>query len=76
MNPRPKKVSYKSPYQLIITFNNNEVKVFNLDSYLNYPVYKPLQNESFCAKAMVKYDTVVWDDDIDVDPDRLYLESK
>lgn len=76
MNPRAKNVSYQSPYHLIITFTNGEIKKFNLQPYLNYPVYNDLKNESYCSKATVQNGTVVWSEEIDIDPDILYLESK
>lgn len=76
MNPRAKNILYKSPYNLIVTFTNGEVKKFDLQPYLNYPVYKELKDESYCSKAIVQNGTVVWDNEIDIDPDRLYLESK
>ena len=75
MNPRAKNILYKSPYNLIVTFTNGEVKIFDLQPYLDYPVYKELKNESYCSKATVENGTVVWNDEIDIDPDRLYLES-
>jgi Protein of unknown function (DUF2442) len=76
MNPRAKNISYKSPYKFIVTFTNGEIKKFDVKPYLNYPVYEELKNESFCSKATVQNGTVVWNDEIDIDPDRLYLESK
>ncbi|MGI8637898.1 MAG: DUF2442 domain-containing protein [Segetibacter sp.] len=76
MNPRATKVEYKSPYKLLITFKTGQVKCFDLQPYLHYPIYQPLQDESVCIKAKIKYGTVVWDDEIDLDPDRLFLESK
>ncbi len=76
MNPGAKNVSYQSPYHLIITFTNGEIKKFNLQPYLNYPVYNDLKNESYCSKATVQNGTVVWSEEIDIDPDILYLESK
>lgn len=75
MNPRAKNITYKSPYQLIVTFSNDEVKLFDLRPYLNFPVYKELKDEAFCSKATVKNGIVVWNDEIDLDPDTLYLES-
>ena len=75
MNPRAKNITYKSPYSLIVTFTNNEVKKFNLLPYLRYLVYEKLKNESFCRKVSIQNGTVVWNDEIDLDPDRLYLES-
>lgn len=76
MNPRAKNVLYKSPYNLIVTFTSGEVKNFNLQPYLNYPVYQNLKDESYCSKAVVQNGTVIWSEEIDIDPDRLYLESK
>jgi hypothetical protein len=75
MNPRIIDVQYQSPYTLILAFNNNEVKEFEYSSYLNFPVYEALQDENFSKKAKVFNGTVIWDDDIDFDPDTLYLES-
>ena len=76
MNPRAKNVEYENPYKLIITFTNGEVKLFDLQPYLAYPVYEPLKDKLLCRNAEVKYGTIVWNDEIDIDPDRLYLESK
>jgi hypothetical protein len=76
MNPRIKEVEYKIKHKLVLTFENGEVKEFNLAPYLHYPVFEILQDESFCRKASVFNGTVTWDDTIDFDPDTLYLESK
>ena len=76
MNPRLKEVNYKSKFKLILTFENDEVKEFDLSPYLHYPVFEPLSDESFCDKAKIFNGTVAWDDTIDFDPDTLYLESK
>lgn len=76
MNPRVSIVQYQNPYKLILTFTNNEVKEFDFSSYLNYPVYSALKDEAFCNRAKVFNGTVAWDENIDFDPDTLYLESK
>jgi hypothetical protein len=76
MNPRIKKVQYKSPYKLILLFDNEELKEFDMSPYLSYPVFKVLKDESFCRKAKVFNGTVIWNDELDFDPDTLYLESK
>ncbi len=76
MNPRVKEVVYESPYKLVVTFLNDEVKLFDIQPYLQYQVYELLKDESICKKAFVQHGTVVWNDEIDMDPDRLYLESK
>ena len=76
MNPRAKNILYKSPYNLIVTFTNGEVKKFDMRPFLDYPVYEDLKNETYFSKARVQHGTVVWDEEIDIDPDRLYLESE
>lgn len=75
MHPKPINIKYKSPYKFIITFDNREKRIFDIQPYLHYPVYEALQNESFCSKAKIQDGLVVWNEDIDIDPDRLYLES-
>lgn len=76
MNPRVEAVKYESPYKLIISFTNKEMKEFDIQPYLIYPIYEDLKNERFCSMAKLLNGTVCWNDDIDFDPDRLYLESK
>ena len=75
MNPRAIDVKFKKPFSLVITFINNEVKEFNLIPYLNYPVYEKLQDEAYCRKATVLGWIIVWDEETDLDPDTVYLES-
>ena len=76
MDPSVIEVKYESRYKLLLTFSNNEVRKFDFSSYLDYPVYTALTDESFCRKAKVFNGTVAWNDEIDFDYDTLYLESK
>ena len=75
MNPRVSKVEYKDGYQLLLTFTNKEVKQFDLRSYLHFPVYAPLLDETFCRKVKAYDGIVQWNEYIDFDPDTLYLDS-
>lgn len=76
MNPRAIIVEYVSPHKLFIIFSNRQRKLFDLKPYLHYPVYRVLEDERFCCQAFIKQGTVAWNDEIDFDPDLLYLESK
>ena len=75
MSPKVKAVKYRKGYFLDIVFVNNEEKTFDLKPYLSFPVYEKLRDESYCARAKVQDGVVVWDEETDIDPDRLYLES-
>jgi len=76
MNPRVTAVRYQSPYKLIVTFTNREIKEFDFSDYLDYPVFQILKDESYSQRAKVFNGTVMWDESVDFDPDTLYLESR
>jgi hypothetical protein len=76
MNPRVTKVKCVDNHLLEVTFANDEIKLFDVAPYLNYPVFKVLQDESFFKKARVVLGTVAWNEAVDFDPDTLYLEGK
>jgi hypothetical protein len=75
MNPRVQHVQCKDKSHLIVTFNNGEVKLFDTSPYFEYPVFEPLKDLSFFRRAHVVQGTVAWDDDVDFDPDTLYLDG-
>lgn len=62
-------------YKLHITFDNGEEKVLDMKPYLDYPIFQALRDVSFFLKARVAFGTVVWSDDVDIDPEILYDES-
>lgn len=75
MNPKASWVNYSSPHLLFVELANGETKRFDLTPYLDFPVYQKLRGETVCAKVKVENGVVVWDDETDLDPDLLYLES-
>ena len=72
MNPRPIAVKTLDDYKILITFANNELRVFDMASRLNKPLYQKLRNKSFFSLAKADGMTVYWDDDVDICPDVLY----
>ena len=75
MNPRVKKVVVEKDFKLVITFTNGEEKVFDVTPYLEIGVFKSLKNIAMYSTAHAEYGTVVWQNNVDFDPDTLYLES-
>ena len=76
MNPRVLAFEYKGNHKLKLRFTNDEVKLFDLSPYLEYQIYQPLKNEALCKTVKTFNGTIRWNDEIDFDPDTLYLESK
>ena len=71
--PRVAEVEVQPEFVLLLTFNNGEKKTFGVRPLLTQPVYKPLC--SVFDSARVDYGTVVWPGDIDISPDKLYLQG-
>ncbi len=76
MNPRVKKVTALENYTLEIEFDNGEKGHFSVLPYLDYPVYQILKDHSVFSRAKASMGLVNWDGEIDIDPDRLYLECR
>ncbi len=73
--PRPTSVAATEDYTLRITFNNGETRLFNATPYLAYPAFEALKAISLFMQARVEHNTVVWNEEVDMAPENLYLES-
>jgi hypothetical protein len=73
--PRPTTVVAAEDYTLRITFNNGETRLFNATPYLAYPAIEALKAIGLFMQARVAYNTVVWNEEVDIAPENLYLES-
>ncbi|HBX52094.1 MAG: hypothetical protein A2275_04690 [Bacteroidetes bacterium RIFOXYA12_FULL_35_11] len=76
MNPRVTNVKPQHDYTLSITFNNGEVKYFDVKPYLGIGIFKELQNLSLFNSVKPLLGSIKWDNGVDLCPDTLYLESK
>ena len=63
-------------YQILITFNNKEQRIFDVAPYLSDDFFKPLRNPSVFKTVKVNSLTVEWASGIDICPDELYYNSK
>ena len=63
-------------YQLELTFETNEVKIFDMKPYLELGVFKALKDEPFFQKVRVSFGSVAWPNGIDLDPEVLYEDGK
>lgn len=70
-----KDVKAISGYKLLLTFENGEVKVFDMSTYLNKGIFKQLKDEKIFSTVTVRFDTVQWENGADLCPEVLYSES-
>ena len=62
-------------YKLGLKFKNGEEKVFDMMPYLETGIFKELKNETIFKTVRVSFDTVVWANEADIDPETLYKDS-
>ena len=62
-------------YKLLITFDNNEQRIFDLEPYLNDSFFAPLRNPLIFNSVKVNHISVEWPGGIDMCPDELYYNS-
>ena len=75
MNPYVKKVKPIENYCLMLWFDNEEQKIFDLKPYLNKGIFSQLKNVSLFTSARVVAGSVEWANGLDLSYDTLYLES-
>lgn len=73
--PRPIAVKPREDFSLVLTFNNGEVRCFDVTPYLAYPAFEALKASPFFMQAHIAHHTVVWNDDVDIAPESLYIDS-
>jgi len=71
-----KKVKPLNDYNLELTFENNEIKIFDVKPYLDTGLFKTLKDKNFFRMVKVSYDTIEWPNKVDLDPEVLYEKSK
>jgi len=71
-----KKVKPLSNYNLELTFENKEIRIFDIKPYLNTGLFKKLKDEKYFNMVKVSYDTIEWPNGVDLDPEILYKKSK
>lgn len=75
MTPDVVKVKVISPYGIEAEFETGEVRRFDMSPYLDFPAFSALKEYRLFMSARVENGTVVWNDEIDLSPDTLYLRG-
>ena len=73
---RAKSVRALADHKLLVTFTNDEKKVYDFAPLLDMTCYKPLQDKAVFDRAYVDCGVVCWNDgEIDISPDTMYIEG-
>ena len=63
-------------YNLLLTFENGEKRLFDMSPYLNLGIFQELKDEKMFRTVKTNFDTIEWDNEADIDPEILYKDSK
>ncbi len=63
-------------YQLFLTFENGEKRIFDMKPYLDKGIFQELKDRQRFRTVRVSFDSIEWDNQADVDPETLYEKSK
>ena len=76
MSPDIVKAEIYEEYKILITFSNKEKKIFDMDSYLKYPIFKQLNNKDDFKKFSIVDGTIEWECGASLSNDTFYLASE
>lgn len=75
MYPGVKKVEWIPDYKLMLTFENGEVKIFDMSPYLEKGLFRDLKDLKAFSTVKVSFDTIEWANGVDLCPEVLYEKS-
>jgi len=73
--PRVTEVEPQADYQLLLTFNNGEQRIFDVKPYLNIKRYEKLKDQEIFKNVWVSGVYVSWGNNQEIGLDPLYLDS-
>ena len=70
-----KDVKPQDDYQLLLTFANDEVRLFDVSKYLEIGKFQELKEKTLFKSVIVHFDSIEWANKLDLDPELLYNNS-
>lgn len=75
MRPRAIAVKPLDDYRLLVTFGNNEERVFDVKPYLDLKPFEQLKNPALFNTVYIAGLSIEWITGQDICPDELYFNS-
>ncbi len=71
-----KSVKPLAGYRLLLKFENEEERFFDVSPYLEMGQFAELKDVSLFNSVRVSFDSIEWANHLDLDPELLYKKSK
>ena len=69
MYPAVRAVTPNEDYSLSVVLDNGERRLLDMKPYLDFGVFKKLRDYESFKRARVAFDTIEWDEGVDLDPE-------
>ena len=76
MYPAVCEVTSQKDFSLIIVLDNGEKRSLDMKPYLDFGVFKKIRDYEKFKRVRVAFDTIEWDEGVDLDPEFIYAKSK
>ena len=63
-------------YKLILEFDESEKRIFNATPILDFGRFTELKDINKFKKVRISFDTIEWENELDLDPEYLYEKSE
>lgn len=70
-----KEVQATNDHKLILTFENSEKRYLDISQFFNIGRFAELKDINEFKKVHVAFDTIEWENGLDLDPEFLYEKS-
>lgn len=75
LTPIIKNVEVLENYELLLTYENGEKRIYDMKPNFRYEAFKELKNYELFKKVHPAGETIEWETGEDVSPESLYLNS-
>jgi len=76
MTPNITDVKAQEDYYILLSFENGEIKLFDMKPYIDKGFFKQLQDKTYFKTVKTHFDSIQWANGQDLSPDTLYLDSR
>jgi len=76
MYPAVCEVIAHKDFSLSVVLDNGEKRLLDMKPYLDFGVFKKIQDYEKFKNVRVAFDTIEWDEGVDLDPEFIYAKSK
>ena len=75
MTPNIVDVKAQDNYEILLSFENGEIEIFDMKPYIDKGFFKQLQDKAYFKTVKPHFDSIQWVNGQDLSPDTLYLDS-